>query len=107
MTLTTMRTPTQDEIALHALKLWHDRGCPEGIDLEIWFEAEHDLIEAAMTATENAIEHHVAHVAEEHEAETVAIQKQEARAPQMPTHNAPRNKPASTGKPLWKQPHSS
>lgn len=102
-----MKTPTHEEVALHALKLWQDRGCPEGIDQEIWFEAEHDLIEAAMTATESAIENHVAHVAAEHEAETVAIQKQEARAPQFAHHTAPKGKPAETGKPLWKKPHSS
>ena len=102
-----MKSPTHEEVARHAHKLWQDRGCPEGIDLEVWFEAEHDLIEAALTATESAIEQHLAHVAEEHEAETVAIQNQEARAPQMPTHNAPKDKPLELGKPLWRQPHSS
>ncbi|HEY5552208.1 MAG TPA: DUF2934 domain-containing protein [Opitutaceae bacterium] len=102
-----MITPTHDEIAQQAHKLWQDRGCPDGFDTEIWLQAEHELMETAAAASEIAIEHRAAHAAAEHEAETVAIQKQEARAPQMPHHNAPRGKPAETGKPLWKQPHSS
>jgi hypothetical protein len=38
-----MNQPTHDEIALKAHSLWKDRGCPEGIDNEIWFEAERQL----------------------------------------------------------------
>lgn len=38
-----MKEPTHDEIAIAAHSLWKDRGCPEGIDNEIWLEAERQL----------------------------------------------------------------
>src|SRR4051812_6076232 len=38
-----MNQPTHDEIAIAAHSLWKDRGCPEGIDNEIWLEAERML----------------------------------------------------------------
>src|SRR4051812_954350 len=38
-----MNQPTHDEIAIAAHSLWKDRGCPEGIDNEIWLEAERQL----------------------------------------------------------------
>jgi hypothetical protein len=37
------QTPRHDDIALKAHTLWKDRGCPEGIDCEIWFEAERQV----------------------------------------------------------------
>ena len=36
-----MQDPTHDDIARKAHTLWKDRGCPAGIDNEIWLEAEH------------------------------------------------------------------
>lgn len=45
-----MNTPTHDEIALQAAQLWKDRGCPEGIDNEIWLEAERQLQEGSQPA---------------------------------------------------------
>jgi hypothetical protein len=38
-----MKEPSYDEIAIAAHSLWKDRGCPEGIDNEIWLEAERQL----------------------------------------------------------------
>lgn len=34
------KRPTHDDIALKAHTLWKDRGCPAGIDQDIWLEAE-------------------------------------------------------------------
>ncbi len=33
-----------DAISQRARQIWHDRGCPEGQDVEIWLEAERDLV---------------------------------------------------------------
>lgn len=38
-----MKDPTHDDIARKAHDLWKDRGCPSGIDNEIWLEAERQL----------------------------------------------------------------
>ena len=38
-----MKDPTHDDIARKAHTLWKDRGCPTGIDDEIWLEAERQL----------------------------------------------------------------
>lgn len=38
-----MKDPTHDDIARKAHALWKDRGCPSGIDDEIWLEAERQL----------------------------------------------------------------
>src|SRR4051812_42172650 len=35
--------PTQEQIAALAHAIWLDRGCPEGRDLDNWFEAERQL----------------------------------------------------------------
>ena len=35
--------PTQEQIAALAHAIWIDRGCPEGRDLDNWFEAERQL----------------------------------------------------------------
>ena len=37
---------------------------------------------------------------------TAAVQKAEARAPQVPHHTGPTAKPAPPGKPVWDRPHS-
>lgn len=38
-----MTDPSHDDISIAAHSLWKDRGCPEGIDEEIWLEAERQL----------------------------------------------------------------
>jgi hypothetical protein len=50
--------PPHDEIARKAHTLWKDRGCPSGIDDEIWFEAERQLRDefTRRTQTEAAAE---------------------------------------------------
>ena len=36
--------PTHEEIAVEAEVLWRQRGCPRDHDLEIWLEAERQLL---------------------------------------------------------------
>ncbi len=38
-----LRPVTREQIAALAHAIWHDRGCPEGSDLDIWLEAERQL----------------------------------------------------------------
>jgi hypothetical protein len=38
-----MKEPSHDEISIAAHSLWKDRGCPAGIDTDIWLEAERQL----------------------------------------------------------------
>ena len=113
-----MRTPTHDEISLEAQKLWQNRGCPAGCDNEFWLEAERKLMEApaantfvARTSAEAASESEVENLLSPAESEQMsiqaAVQKENARAPQVPRHTGPKTKPAETGKPLWNRPHSS
>ena len=111
-----MPTPTHEEIALHALQLWHDRGCPDGRDTEIWLEAERQLsedqtadslAERALAATAAKCEFHLSPAQTEQEAVKVAMHKDAARAPHVPHHLGPKAKPAETGKPLWTRPHGS
>jgi hypothetical protein len=119
----TMKTPNHDEIAEQAYKLWQERGCPEGTDLETWLEAERKLSEDSSqdeeseqesftertqeeTAAESVVEYQISPPIPEQEAIKAAIQKEEARAPQKPTHTAPKEKPPESGKPLWPKPQS-
>jgi hypothetical protein len=111
-----MQTLTHDEIALHALLLWRDRGFPDGQDMEIWLEAERQLnedltadtlAERAKAAAAAKSEHHLSPAQTEQEAIHVAMQKDAARAPHVPHHLGPKAKPAETGKPLWTKPHGS
>lgn len=119
-----MKTPTHDEIAERAYRIWQDRGSPEGSDIEIWLEAERQLCDNSAqgtkqehkpfaerakeeTAAESVVEYQISPAIPQHEAIKAAIQTQEARAPQVATHTAPKGKPAETGKPLWSKPHSS
>jgi hypothetical protein len=117
-----MKTPTHDEISRQARTIWQDRGCPEGIDTEIWLEAERQLAwdsaiatrgqsssvaerAKAETAAESMVEYHISPALPEQEA-IKAAQVKEARAPKSPKAVAPKAKPAETGKPLWDRPHS-
>jgi len=117
-----MNTPTHEEIARQARGIWQDRGCPEGIDNEIWLEAERQLAETATlaeasrprsaadrakaeTAAESMVEYHITPAVSEQEA-IKAAQVREARAPRQPKQSAPKAKPPETGKPVWDRPHS-
>ena len=113
-----MSTPTHDEITSEAQKIWLNRGCPADCDTEIWLEAERKLTEdpaantfAARTSAEAASESEIENLLSPAESEQMsiqaAVQKENARAPQVPRHTGPKNKPTETGKPLWNRPHSS
>jgi len=92
--------------------------------MEIWLEAERQLSEdqpaaenqkndslaeraRKETAAESVVEYNISPAVPEQEAIKAALQKQSARAPQVPHHQGPKGKPAETGKPLWDKPHSS
>ena len=38
-----MTEPSHEDISIAAHSLWKDRGCPAGIDTDIWLEAERQL----------------------------------------------------------------
>ena len=101
-------TPTHDDIARQAHHLWEERGCPDGCDTDIWLEAERRM--KASGREENSAKRNGgsegASVSSRREAVATDLQKQSARAPQVPHHTAPKGKPAETGKPLWDKPHS-
>jgi hypothetical protein len=111
-----MNTPTHDAIARHAYEIWQNRGCPDGCDTEIWFEAERQLRgdgQAALTervagemAAESMVEFQITPAVPQQEAIQAALQKQDARAPQVPHHTGPKGKPPVTGKPVWPKAHS-
>lgn len=132
-----MKTHSHQDISDRAYHLWLERGRPHGRDVEFWHEAEQRLREETAgessngssekghstseskgasaladrlkseTAAESAVEFHISPPVSDDEAVKAALQKKEARAPQMPTHTGPKQKPPETGKPLWNQPHSS
>jgi len=117
MSMSTRPNPlTHDDIARHARQLWQDRGRPEGQDQELWLEAERQLKNGgeeafaerakAETAAESMVEHQITPAIPEKEAIQAALQKKQARAPQVPAQEAPKAKPAETGKPVWTGPHS-
>jgi hypothetical protein len=118
-----MNTPTHDHIANQAYQLWQERGSPVGHDVAIWLEAERQLSgnspragdrlpptaaerAPAEMAAESVVEYQISPAVPEQVAIQAALQKQDARAPQVPHHTAPKGKPAETGKPLWTGPHS-
>jgi hypothetical protein len=41
--LETASGPTDDEIAAHAYKCWHERGCPDGSPEVDWYRAQEEL----------------------------------------------------------------
>lgn len=115
--------PTHEEIALHARHLWLDRGCPTQRDTEIWLAAEQQLSPAAattaapkadifaaraltVTADENLAGYQLPPAASVQEAITTALQKKDARMPQVPHHTGPSSKPPVTGKPVWPKSHA-
>jgi hypothetical protein len=131
-----MTPPTRTEVAQRAHEIWASRGSPLGLDSEIWLDAERQLSAgpgredsgvpahrqplsepktAAATAerlkgemaSESAVEFHISPPISDQAAIKAALQKREARAPQLPTHIGPKGTPPESGKPLWNQPHSS
>ena len=113
-----MKTPTYDEISKEAQRLWENRGCPTDRDTEIWLEAERKLNEepptntftaraTAEAASESEVENLLSPAESEQMSIQAAVQKENARAPQVPRHTGPKPKTAETGKPLWNRPHSS
>jgi hypothetical protein len=113
-----MKAPTHNEIARHAHNLWQGQGCPTDRDTETWLEAERQLHgnktsdqttarASAEMAAESVIEYHISPALPEQAAIQAALQKQTARAPQVPHHTGPKAKPPETGKPIWTRPHGS
>ena len=107
-----MNTPTHEEVAQCAHKLWHTCGCPEGRDTTIWLEAEREIMERWDESHSHPAVHPVEPTPGESpgalaQAASTAQQKKEARAPIAPRIMAPTAKPPESGKPLWNQPHSS
>lgn len=113
-----MTTPNHDEISLQAQQLWRDRGCPAGRDTEIWFEAERNLRDGpaadifaararAETAAASEVEYHRSPAQSKPQSIEAAMQRDGARARQIPHHTGPKPKPIESGKPLWSRPHSS
>jgi hypothetical protein len=113
-----MNTPSHEEISRHAWQLWQNLGCPAGRDTAIWLEAELSLRDGpgvddssakagAETAAEYEVEYHLSPAQTEQKSILAAMQKDFARAPQVPHQNAPKAVPSETGKPLWSRPHSS
>ena len=110
-----MKKPTHEEISHRAHKIWQDTGSSAagGAD-DHWLEAERQLSDSAAKPHSDspAAEHPVAGPLSEAKsdhavAERATQQRKAAREPKVPTHTAPKQKPAETGKPLWNQPHSS
>ena len=127
--------PTRTDVAQRAHEIWAARGSPVGFDTEIWLDAERQLTAcptcesgappfrqplsepkpAAATAerqqgemaSESAVEFQISPPIPEQDAIKAALQKREARAPQLPSHTGPKPTPPETGKPLWNKPHSS
>ncbi len=113
-----MTIPTHGQILLEAQKLWQNWGYPTGRDTEIWLEAERTLSEEAApntfaahanaeAASESKVENLLSSAELEQMSIQAAMQKENARAPQVPHHTGPKSKTAETGKPLWNQRHSS
>lgn len=117
-----MKKPTHDDIAVRAHQIWEARGGIHGIDTETWLEAERELNARSQSAapwaeakggqhraeasTSTTIKAPATATVPSKELATAAVQKAEARAPQVPHHTAPTAKPAPPGKPIWDKPHS-
>jgi len=71
--------------------------------------ASKDLAErvAGEMASESAVEYHLSPAPSDQDAIKAALQKKQARAPQVSHSSAPKAHPVESGKPLWDKPHSS
>lgn len=94
-----MPTPTQIEIARQAEYIWRLRGCPIGLDSEIWNEAERQLRQGLSspggdqspgsfterakeeTAAESVVEYQISPAGSEEESIRAAMQKPAAPSP--------------------------
>jgi len=61
----------------------------------------------AAMAAESMVEFHLSPALPDQEAIQAALQKNEARAPEVSHKAAPKRAPTESGKPLWNKPHSS
>lgn len=123
MKTTKTNSPTHEAIALRAHEIWGSRGNHHGFDLEIWLEAEQQLIAGSPGGNGGAHATAPAESAPPAEpspagqssatspddlAAKASFQKHAARAPQLQHgKNAPKPAPPESGKPLWDRPHSS
>ena len=99
-----MPTPTHVEIARQAEYIWRLRGCPIGLDSEIWSEAERQLrhglsspdggqnpgsfTERAKkeTAAESVVEYQISPAGSDEDAIQAAMQKPDAPSPKANPH---------------------
>jgi len=124
-----MYFPTHEEISARGYALWEQRGRPANAESEIWLAAEAQLrAEALNVESRTSKDESHARLAEgldesrhssksgggqiaptsvEHQAIIDELQKQSARAPQVPHHTGPKANPAPPGKPIWSKPHGS
>ena len=108
-----MTAPTHSAIAARAYEIWQDDGEPSHRDTTNRLEAERQLTAILADAQSNSAAAHLAATVffESHhafvQAERIALQKHDARAPKIPHHTGPHAKPVESGKPLWNQAHSS
>jgi hypothetical protein len=126
-----MNTPTHEEVSQRARQIWQTYGQPEGRDVEIWCEAERQLLgkstptsppaaesrgtsptasaSLGSTVTSEALPNaEQSAIASSPENRAKAeVQKKSARAPKVAVNTTVKAAPAETGKPLWSKPHSS
>ncbi len=113
-----MPSPTHEDISAKAYQLWESRGRPEGVADETWIEAERLLNDsgadldagnaeqpAAPKPSTPIAAHAIAPTPVEQKAIIAEVQKQQARAPQVPHHTGPKAQPAPPGKPVWSKAH--
>ncbi len=50
-----MASPSNKDVAAQAVKIWREKGCPKGCDLEIWLEAERQLTGKTQTPSHKDI----------------------------------------------------
>jgi hypothetical protein len=113
----TTTTPTHEEIARQAQRLWQERGCPEDKNEEIWLEAEDQLTNhpfegdrpasgisaeriKAETAAESMVEYQITPAVPQQDAIKAALQKKATRDTKAPRQPARKAKPAEPGSPV-------
>ena len=114
-----MPAPTHEDISVKAYHLWEARGRPEGSADDTWIEAERLLSQGAVDHDSGNAEkapapkplapvaaHAISPTPVEQKAIVAEVQKQQARAPQVPHHTGPKAQPAPPGKPVWSKAHS-
>jgi len=79
---------------------------PKSKDLKPGAAGQTERLRGEM-ASESEVEFQITPAPADDVAIKAALQKREARAPQVPHTTAPHAKPPETGKPVWPKPHSS